>query len=96
MNTNKETPPERHRARVAVSVDLPGILSLLLVGVFVLILITVGYGFWTGTLKPELVLAAGSTLFTGVLGGALAARRVASGDKGGETSGESPKGGDSP
>lgn len=96
MNTHRGDSPNRHRSRSPVVVDLPGVLALLLIGVFLLIFATVAYGFATGTLRPELVLAAGSTLFTGILGGALAARRVAHGEPSSDTEEKSRDGGDSP
>lgn len=97
MNVDKEPqeprPPRRTRsdprgdprARLTVTTDLPGVLVLLLIGAGVLIVGTVAYGFFTHTLDPAIVLGVASTLFTGLLGGALTARRVAHGPARGDT-----------
>lgn len=76
------TTPERRRRRVTVAVDLPAVLILLLVGAFVLMGATVIYGFVAGTLDPGIVLGVLSTLFTGLLAGALTASRRGSDDRG--------------
>lgn len=67
-----EPTPRRPRH---VEFDLSGVLLLLLIGSFVLILVTVGYGFATGKLSPAVVLSVAATLFSGVLAGALAGGR---------------------
>jgi hypothetical protein len=86
-------PPMTHTRsrRVSVTVDLPGVLVLLLIGVFLLIGAAFAYGFWTHTLDPAVALGVASTLFTGLLGTALAARRFANGS----ASNHSDDGGDS-
>lgn len=74
------TPPDRPpRRRMTVSVDLPAILALLLIGAFVLLAGTMVYGFLTHTLDPAIVLGVVSTMFTGLLAGALTASRRSNG-----------------
>jgi phosphotransferase system glucose/maltose/N-acetylglucosamine-specific IIC component len=54
-------------------VDLPAVLLLLLVAAFILLAVTVGYGFATKTLDPGIVLGVVGTMFTGLTAGALTA-----------------------
>lgn len=62
---------KRHRS-LAVTVDLPGVLILLLVASFILMTGTIAYGLITHQLKPATVLTVVGTVFSGVLAGALA------------------------
>lgn len=81
MTTPTPDPPRRRR-RVTVTVDLPAALILLLLGAFVLLTGTVAYGFVTKTLDPAIVLGVVSTMFTGLLAGALTASRRKPDEKG--------------
>lgn len=73
MTTPTPDPPRRRRT--TVSVDLPAVLVLLLIAAFLLLGATIAYGFWTHTLDPGIVLGVVSTMFTGLLAGALTAAR---------------------
>lgn len=77
MSDDDEKPAsdtKKHRG-LTVTVDLPGVLILLLVASFVLMALTIGYGLVTDQLKPATVLTVVGTVFSGVLAGALATSR---------------------
>lgn len=57
--------------KLTVTVDLPGVLVILLILSFVIMAGTIGYGLASGKLKPEIVLGIVSTIFSGILAGAL-------------------------
>jgi hypothetical protein len=61
--------------RLRVTIDLGGVLLILLVAAFGLVAATVIYGLWTKSLEPSTVLTVVGTMFSGVLAGAIAASR---------------------
>lgn len=66
--------PESRR-RLSLSVDLSGVLTLIIVGTFGLIAVTLGWGLITGEIDFTTVVAVLSTMLSGVVAGALAAAR---------------------
>lgn len=74
------TPPAPKRRRTIV-LDLPGVLILLLFPAFGLIAIVVAWGLWTGKLNPTTVVGVLSTMFSGLVLGAIAAARSGKDDE---------------
>lgn len=73
-NGDPKPPVKKHR-NLTVTVDLPGVLILLLLASFGLMAATIAYGLITHELKPSTVLTVVGTVFSGVLAGALATSR---------------------
>lgn len=69
-----ERVPFRRRP-IVVTIDLPGVLIVLLMASFVLMSLTIVYGLIAQELEPAIVLTIVGTVFSGVLAGALATWR---------------------
>lgn len=60
------------RRRLSLTVDLNGVLVLIIVGTFGLIVVTLGWGLISGEIDFTTVVAVLSTMLSGVVAGALA------------------------